>query len=37
MNILVVDDDREIARAIGIYLENEGYRVLQAHDGFAAL
>ena len=37
MNILVCDDDREIARAIGIYLENEGYRILKAYNGEEAL
>lgn len=35
--ILVVDDDREIAGAIEIYLRNEGYDVVLAHDGFQAL
>ena len=37
LNILVCDDDREIAGAIEIYLRNEGYRVLKAYDGFQAL
>lgn len=37
MNILVCDDDNEIVRAIGIYLKNEGYRVLEAYDGIEAL
>ena len=37
MNILVCDDDQEIVRAIGIYLKNEGYRVLEAYDGIEAL
>lgn len=37
MNILVCDDDKEIVRAIGIYLKNEGYRVLEAYDGIEAL
>lgn len=36
-NILVVDDDREIAGAIEIYLRNEGHEVLKAYDGFEAL
>ena len=27
LNILVCDDDREIAGAIEIYLRNEGYQV----------
>lgn len=35
--ILVVDDDKEIAMAIGIYLENEGYSVIKAYDGQQAL
>lgn len=37
MNILVCDDDKEIVRAISIYLKNEGYRVLEAYDGIEAL
>lgn len=37
MNILVCDDDREIAKAIGIYLENEGYTVYKAYQGQEAL
>lgn len=37
MNILVCDDDKEIVRAIGIYLKNEGYRVLEAYDSIEAL
>lgn len=37
MNILVVDDDREIAGAIEIYLRNEGYTVFKAFDGLEAL
>lgn len=37
MNILVCDDDKEIVRAIGIYLKNAGYRVLEAYDGIEAL
>ena len=32
MNILICDDDREISRAIEIYLRNEGYHVIQARD-----
>ena len=35
--ILVVDDDREIVRAIAIMLEKEGYAVLRAYDGLEAL
>jgi hypothetical protein len=37
VKILVCDDDREIARAIEIYLNNEGFEVVKAHDGFEAL
>ena len=35
--VLVVDDDREIVKAISILLEGEGYRVLKAYDGMQAL
>ena len=35
--MLVVDDDREIVRAIALLLEKEGYRVLKAYDGMEAL
>ena len=35
--ILVVDDDREIVRAIAINLEREGFEVLCAYDGLQAL
>lgn len=35
--VLVVDDDREIVRAISINLQNEGYRVIVAYDGLMAL
>ena len=35
--ILVVDDDREIVRAIALHLESEGYNVLKAYDGLEAL
>lgn len=35
--ILVCDDDREIVSAIKIYLSTEGYQVLEAYDGYAAL
>lgn len=35
--ILVVDDDREIVKAIAILLEKEGYMVLRAYDGLEAL
>ena len=36
-NILVVDDDREIVKAIEIYLTKEGYNILKAYDGEEAL
>ena len=32
-SILVVDDDKEIADLVEIYLVNDGYRVLKASDG----
>ncbi len=35
--ILVVDDERKIVDLVRLYLEREGYRVLAAHDGKAAL
>lgn len=35
--VLVCDDDREIAAAVDIYLTAEGYRVIQAFDGYEAL
>ena len=35
--VLVVDDDREIVKAIGILLAAEGYEVLKAYDGLQAL
>jgi len=35
--ILIVDDDREIAKLAALYLQNEGYRILQKHDGQQAL
>jgi len=37
MNVLVVDDDKEIVDAISIYLENEGLNILKAYDGLEAL
>lgn len=36
-NILVVDDDMEIVRAIALNLESEGYTVFKAYDGMEAL
>lgn len=37
MNILVCDDDKEIVDAIGIYLENEGYKMFKAFNGIEAI
>lgn len=37
MRILVADDDREICNLLEIYIKNEGYDVLKAHDGQEAL
>lgn len=37
MNILVVDDDREIVESISIFLSGEGYKPLKAYDGLEAL
>lgn len=36
-NILVCDDDREIVKAIEIYLKEEGYNVIKAYDGRQAM
>ena len=36
-NILAVDDDKEIVKAIEIYLGKENYRVYKAYDGEEAL
>ena len=36
-NILVCDDDKEIVKAIEIYLTKEGYNVLKSYNGNAAL
>lgn len=36
-NILVCDDDKEIAGAVEIYLKNEGFAVFKAFDGLEAL
>ena len=36
-NILVCDDDKEIVKAIEIYLNKEGYNILKAYDGEQAL
>ena len=37
MNVLVVDDDREIVDSIGIFLSGEGYKVFKAYGGLEAL
>ncbi len=37
MNVLVVDDDREIVDSISIFLSGEGYRVFKAYNGLEAL
>lgn len=37
MNVLVVDDDREIVESIGIFLSGEGYNALKAYNGIDAL
>ena len=37
MNVLVVDDDREIVDSISIFLSGEGYKALKAYDGIEAL
>ena len=36
-NILVCDDDKEIVKAIEIYLSKEGYNILKAYNGVEAL
>lgn len=36
-NILVVDDDHEIVKAIALNLESEGYTVFRAYDGIEAI
>jgi DNA-binding response OmpR family regulator len=37
MRVLLIDDDIELCRMLGEYLEGEGFRVGAAHDGEAAL
>ena len=37
MKILICDDDKEIAAAIAVYLENDGYETVIAHNGVQAL
>ena len=36
-NILIVDDEEEIAELVGVYLKNEGFTVLICHNGADAL
>ena len=36
-NILIVDDDKEIVKAIEIYLERKKYQIFKAYDGIEAL
>lgn len=35
--ILIVDDDKEIAELIGVYLRNESYQIYTVQDGLEAL
>ena len=35
--ILVLDDEKEIAEVIALYLKNDGYQVIQAYTGREAL
>lgn len=35
--VLIVDDEASVVEVVTLYLEREGYRVRQAHDGKAAL
>ncbi len=37
MKILVVDDDKEIAQLLEIYIKNEGYEPITAYNGKEAL
>ena len=37
MNVLVVDDDREIVDSISIFLAGEGYKTFKAYNGLEAL
>lgn len=36
-NILVCDDDKEIVKAIDIYLSKENYKIFKAYNGNEAL
>lgn len=37
MNILVVDDEKEIADLVELYLNNEGYKVFKFYDSKKAI
>lgn len=37
MKILIVDDEKEIADLIGVYLQNEGFEAVRVYDGRKAL
>ncbi|MBQ3136779.1 MAG: VanR-ABDEGLN family response regulator transcription factor [Clostridia bacterium] len=37
MRILIVDDEKEIAELVSVYLQNEGYETVKAFDGRTAL
>jgi CheY-like chemotaxis protein len=37
LSILIVEDDDDIREAMAVFLETEGYRVVQARDGEEAL
>ncbi len=37
MRILIVDDEKEIAELVDVYLQNEGYETVKAFDGKTAL
>ena len=37
MRILIVDDEKEIADLVGVYLQNEGYETVKAFNGKTAL
>lgn len=37
MNILVVDDEKEIADLVELYLKNEGFQVFKFYNGCDAL
>lgn len=35
--VLIADDEQEIIELLTLYLEKDGYEILEAHDGFGAL